>query len=76
MMNFAAESHVDRSIHGPEDFIQTNIVGTFRLLEAARSYWSSLNGKARQVPLPARVDRRGVWLAGAGGTSFPRNPQL
>src|SRR5690349_17641583 len=47
-VNFAAESHVDRSIHGPEDFIQTNIVGTFRLLEAARSYWNSLNGKARQ----------------------------
>ena len=34
VVNFAAESHVDRSIHGPEDFIQTNIVGTFRLLEA------------------------------------------
>jgi len=48
IINFAAESHVDRSIHGPEDFIQTNIVGTFRLLEAVRSYWNSLNGKARQ----------------------------
>src|SRR5689334_12682345 len=48
IINFAAESHVDRSIHGPEDFIQTNIVGTFRLLEAARSYWNNLNGKARQ----------------------------
>jgi dTDP-glucose 4,6-dehydratase len=42
VLNFAAESHVDRSIHGPEDFIQTNIVGTFRLLEAVRAYWSSL----------------------------------
>jgi dTDP-glucose 4,6-dehydratase len=42
VVNFAAESHVDRSIHGPEDFIQTNIVGTFRLLEAARSYWNDL----------------------------------
>ncbi len=42
VINFAAESHVDRSIHGPEDFIQTNIVGTFRLLEAVRAYWSSL----------------------------------
>ena len=40
--HFAAESHVDRSIHGPQDFIQTNIVGTFRLLEAARGYWSGL----------------------------------
>ena len=42
IVNFAAESHVDRSIHGPEDFIQTNIVGTFRLLEAVRSYWNGL----------------------------------
>ena len=42
VVNFAAESHVDRSIHGPEDFIQTNIVGTFRLLEAVRAYWSAL----------------------------------
>lgn len=42
ILNFAAESHVDRSIHGPEDFIQTNIVGTFHLLEAVRAYWSSL----------------------------------
>ncbi|MFW9616595.1 dTDP-glucose 4,6-dehydratase [Aquabacterium sp.] len=42
VLHFAAESHVDRSIHGPEDFIQTNIVGTFRLLEAVRAYWSNL----------------------------------
>ena len=42
LLHFAAESHVDRSIHGPEDFIQTNILGTFRLLEATRAYWSSL----------------------------------
>jgi dTDP-glucose 4,6-dehydratase len=42
VLHFAAESHVDRSIHGPEDFIHTNIVGTFRLLEAVRTYWSSL----------------------------------
>ena len=42
MIHFAAESHVDRSIHGPEDFIQTNIIGTFRLLEAAREYWLEL----------------------------------
>lgn len=42
VLNFAAESHVDRSIHGPEDFIQTNILGTFRLLESVRSYWSAL----------------------------------
>ena len=45
MINFAAESHVDRSIHAPEDFIQTNIVGTFRLLEAARIYWNGLSSE-------------------------------
>ena len=44
VINFAAESHVDRSIHGPEDFIQTNIVGTFHLLEAVRAYWNALGG--------------------------------
>jgi dTDP-glucose 4,6-dehydratase len=43
IVNFAAESHVDRSIHAPGEFIQTNIVGTFNLLEAARAYWSDLN---------------------------------
>ena len=47
VLNFAAESHVDRSIHGPEDFIQTNIVGTFRLLEAVRAYWNELDGEAK-----------------------------
>lgn len=48
IVNFAAESHVDRSIHGPEDFIQTNIVGTFHLLECVRSYWGSLSDSARK----------------------------
>ncbi|MCH8536369.1 MAG: dTDP-glucose 4,6-dehydratase [Alkalimonas sp.] len=43
VMHLAAESHVDRSIDGPADFIQTNIVGTYSLLEAARQYWLSLN---------------------------------
>ena len=47
VINFAAESHVDRSIHSPEDFIQTNIVGTFRLLEGVRTYWSHLQVDAR-----------------------------
>jgi dTDP-glucose 4,6-dehydratase len=47
VVNFAAESHVDRSIHGPEDFIQTNIVGTFRLLEAVRAYWGALAEEAK-----------------------------
>ena len=47
VVNFAAESHVDRSIHGPEDFIQTNIVGTFRLLEGVRAYWGGLGAVAK-----------------------------
>jgi dTDP-glucose 4,6-dehydratase len=47
VLNFAAESHVDRSIHGPEDFIQTNVVGTFRLLEAVRAYWTELPADAK-----------------------------
>ena len=42
ILNFAAESHVDRSIHGPGDFIQTNVVGTLNLLESVRAYWSGL----------------------------------
>ncbi len=42
ILNFAAESHVDRSIHGPGDFIQTNVVGTFNLLESVRAYWTGL----------------------------------
>ncbi|WP_395054859.1 dTDP-glucose 4,6-dehydratase [Polaromonas sp.] len=48
IVNFAAESHVDRSIHSPEDFIQTNIVGTFRLLEVARAFWSHLEGNVKK----------------------------
>src|SRR3989304_4045859 len=42
IVHFAAESHVDRSIEGPAEFIQTNIVGTFSLLEEARAYWGAL----------------------------------
>jgi dTDP-glucose 4,6-dehydratase len=47
VLNFAAESHVDRSIHGPEDFIQTNVVGTMRLLQSVRTYWQGLDEAAR-----------------------------
>ena len=47
IVNFAAESHVDRSISGPEDFIQTNVVGTFHLLEEVRAYWTSLDERER-----------------------------
>jgi dTDP-glucose 4,6-dehydratase len=49
VINFAAESHVDRSIHGPADFIQTNVVGTFRLLESVRAYWSDLPADRKQT---------------------------
>lgn len=47
VINFAAESHVDRSIHGPGEFIQTNVVGTFNLLEAVRAYWNALEGETK-----------------------------
>ena len=48
VINFAAESHVDRSVHGPESFVQTNIVGTFHLLEAVRTYWDCLESEAKE----------------------------
>ena len=47
IVHFAAESHVDRSIHGPGDFIRTNVNGTFTLLEAARGHWMGLDAEAR-----------------------------
>ncbi|HRM49812.1 MAG TPA: dTDP-glucose 4,6-dehydratase [Alicycliphilus sp.] len=49
IVNFAAESHVDRSIHGPEDFIQTNVLGSFRLLEAVRHYWKALPAAEKEA---------------------------
>ena len=49
IIHLAAESHVDRSIHGPGEFIQTNVVGTYTLLEAARAYWSGLDAAARNA---------------------------
>ena len=49
VMHLAAESHVDRSITGPADFIETNIVGTYTLLEAARAYWSELDESRKQA---------------------------
>ena len=49
IMHLAAESHVDRSITGAADFVQTNVIGTFTLLEAARDYWSALNGAAKDA---------------------------
>jgi len=71
VINFAAESHVDRSIHGPADFIQTNVVGTFHLLEAVRAYWMGLaadTGVASgpgQTPSPQAllaIDRAGTMV--------------
>jgi len=47
IINFAAESHVDRSIHSPAEFVQTNIVGTFNLLECARAYWNELDASKK-----------------------------
>ncbi|MCE1184711.1 MAG: dTDP-glucose 4,6-dehydratase [Rhodocyclales bacterium] len=49
IVHFAAESHVDRSIHGPGDFVRTNVEGTFTLLEAARAYWTTLEGAAKEA---------------------------
>ncbi|BBO99489.1 dTDP-glucose 4,6-dehydratase [Sulfuriferula nivalis] len=49
VINFAAESHVDRSILGPEDFIQTNVVGTFHLLESVRAYWTAMDESAKSA---------------------------
>jgi dTDP-glucose 4,6-dehydratase len=49
IVNFAAESHVDRSIHGPGEFIQTNIVGTFNLLESARAFWGGLSADDKEA---------------------------
>ena len=49
VIHFAAESHVDRSIHGPRDFIETNIVGTYHLLESSRAYWNNLDETAKKA---------------------------
>lgn len=49
IVHLAAESHVDRSIHGPADFVRTNVVGTFELLEAARAYWQGLDAARRDA---------------------------
>lgn len=49
IVHFAAESHVDRSIHGPGEFVRTNVEGTFALLEAARAYWSGLDGETQSA---------------------------
>ncbi|WP_087501557.1 dTDP-glucose 4,6-dehydratase [Pseudomonas sp. SID14000] len=76
IVNFAAESHVDRSIHGPEDFIETNIVGTFRLLEAVRAYWGGLDEQARQAFRFLHVSTDEVYGSlGAGDPAFTETHQ-
>ncbi|MDB5883930.1 MAG: dTDP-glucose 4,6-dehydratase [Polaromonas sp.] len=71
VLNFAAESHVDRSIHSPEDFIQTNIVGTFRLLERVRTHWGSLPEQDKAAFRLLHVSTDEVYGSlGAGDAAF------
>jgi len=69
VINFAAESHVDRSIHGPQDFIETNIVGSFNLLESVRKYWSALETKHKEAFKFVHVSTDEVY-----GTLSPTEP--
>ncbi len=69
VLNFAAESHVDRSIHGPGDFIQTNVVGTFRLLEGVRAHWETLPAGEREAFRFLHVSTDEVY-----GTLAPSDP--
>jgi len=69
VLNFAAESHVDRSILGPGEFIQTNVVGTFALLESVRTYWSVLDDAKKQAFRFLHVSTDEVY-----GTLAPQDP--
>ena len=69
VLNFAAESHVDRSIHGPGDFIQTNVMGTFNLLESVRAYWQALPEAPKQAFRFLHVSTDEVY-----GTLSPTDP--
>ena len=69
VLNFAAESHVDRSIHGPGDFIETNVVGTFNLLESVRAYWQELPEDEKQAFRFLHVSTDEVY-----GTLLPTDP--
>lgn len=62
IVHFAAQNHVDYSIDSPNDFVHTNIVGTYTLLEAARCYWNGLQSDERRVSLSPCLYRRGVRL--------------
>jgi len=69
VVHFAAESHVDRSIHGPADFVQTNVVGTFSLLEEVRAYWADLKETGRKNFRFLHVSTDEVY-----GTLGPKDP--
>jgi dTDP-glucose 4,6-dehydratase len=69
VLNFAAESHVDRSIHGPGDFIETNVVGTFNLLESVRAYWQDLPAAEKEAFRFLHVSTDEVY-----GTLSPTDP--
>ena len=56
-MHLAAESHADRSISGPYAFIETNIIGTYQMLEASRTYWLTLDGSKGNILLPSYFNR-------------------
>ncbi len=71
VVNFAAESHVDRSIHGPADFIETNVVGTFNLLESVRAYWGRLDEASKQKFRFLHVSTDEVY-----GSLGPEDPQF
>jgi dTDP-glucose 4,6-dehydratase len=71
IVHFAAESHVDRSIHGPDDFIRTNVNGTFRLLEEARAFWSGLIAEEKEAFRFLHVSTDEVYGSlGADGAPF------
>jgi dTDP-glucose 4,6-dehydratase len=75
ILHFAAESHVDRSLSGPEAFVRTNVDGTFRLLEAARAYLAKLTPEDRQK-FSACLDRRGVRYASPPGSAVRGDHRL
>lgn len=71
IVHFAAESHVDRSIHGPGEFMRTNVHGTFTLLEAVRAYWTGLEGEAKSAFRFHHVSTDEVY-----GSLKPEDPQF
>ncbi len=64
IVHFAAESHVDRSIADPSEFIRTNVMGTFTLLEQAKLYWSGMDETQGEPSFPACIHRRGLRIPG------------